>query len=210
MLSKRFWAIGLAVFCLFALVCGSLKAAEKKVVFQDDFNTLNQDNWEIGNPENFVVKNGVLSIKPGSQYRVTSYDLFKYGEMEIKVRFPLAFRDGAFYYFGFMSRKPWGKNCVMVATGSKTGNLDLWVGKEGVPAAVNQPVGTLVQNTWHVLKFVWKPDRAEFFLDGKSCGYTDKKECIPDTDLPIILDTFSDPPGDTSFEIDYIKVYGTE
>jgi len=205
---KGLWKISVLLVASVLLSVTAVKAAEKKAVFQDDFNTFNKDNWEGGNPENVRIKDGVMSLVPGSQYRITSYDLFKYGELEMKVRFPLAFRDGAFYYFGFMSRKPWAKNCVMVATGSKTGNLDLWIGKEGGPGGgVNKPDGTLVQNTWHILKFVWQPDRAEFFLDGKSCGYTDKKECIPDVDLPIILDTFSDPPGDTSFDIDYVKVY---
>ena len=198
------------LFCLFD---GNLPAAENKVVLDEQFSEINTDNWEgINIPERSSIKDGALSLNfENTEMRITSYDMFKYCELEAPVRYTQPFKQKVYYYFGLMDRKPWteGRPGNGISFNVFNGTVVLQAGRgEEFPGKFLQlSVFKPVVNQWYVYKISWQPKKLEVFVDGKSCGFTEDPALIPQKYMPVYIDAVSEQnAGPVGYEIDYLKV----
>jgi len=204
-------------FCLTALFFSSLPCllfAENGVILHDEFNELNKDNWELmTNPDKVIVKDGVLSLNiSNGDFRITAYDLVKYGTLEAKVRYTQPFGEKRYYYIGLMDRKAWsqgqpGNGFVALNVFGNTLVFQAGRGKEFPGKILQLPLIKPVVNQWYVYKIRWQPNRLEVFIDEESLGYTDDPTYIPQAYLLPFIDAVSEgDAGPVGFEIDYIKI----
>ena len=203
---RKYFSVCFFMLFFVALLSASLDAAEQKLIFQDEFTELNRDNWTINNPAQASIKDGCLSLNTAvGDVRTASFDMFKYGQLETKIRFTQPPMAGKYYYLGFMNCRDWGADGVTVMINNATLTF---IGKKNGGDPFVRHTMKLSENIWYQLKLLWQPDRIELFVDGKSCGYTEDKAYIPNKYIPIIINTLSQQAGTVGFDIDYVSVTG--
>ena len=147
--------------------------------------------------------------------RLTSNPKFRYGILEMEVRFSRL--DGVNYYLGFMSRDPWAENVVWLNNDGRD-RFILRTAKQGKHADVPRSETPKIEpGSWHKLRIEWQqgaadrlernPDRVRFYLNDKLLAEHQSLDSIPDKHIPVVFDAI--PQGDVSgsLEIRNLRVF---
>ncbi|MBI3920984.1 MAG: hypothetical protein HY318_06140 [Armatimonadetes bacterium] len=195
---------------LLLLIC--FAAATAGANWEDTFDRYNQETWttqpsglrlaEEPLPAGVAVKSGVLVLDETLRgVRLTSRQKFLFGTFEARVRI----RPRGYQYIGFMSRAPWGANCLMGMSLPERSGWRLVHACEGKGGGSSDEF-VVPDNAWCDLKIVWEKDKAQIFINGDLKGQAAETSRIPQSPIPIILDALANNP----MEIDWIKVTGDQ
>ena len=191
----------------------------EQVNLEDDFQTFDTNVWKVDKPDSFKAEDGILNIgrvhdvSTADVYsapvaRLSSFDYFRYGTFEVKIKFAAELSGVHAYYFGFFNRDNWGKtSCWVTSSGD---NLTLSCKSEDGKNVSVASKGGFEQDKWYVFKIIWSDKHIEFFVDGQSIGSFDDPELIPDNFMPAACDVYASDGSRVGMQVDYIKVTGGE
>ncbi len=208
------------LFLVYSFFCGVISCPlfAGQVLLDDDFANFNSNMWKVDKPESFVATDSVMNIgrvhdiladkHASPSARLTSFDYFRYVTLETRIKLVTKDFTNRYYYFGFFNRKDWGQtNCWIVSSGD---TLILQSKKKGGQLFNVASQSGFLPGRWYEIKIFWSREIVEFFVDGKSIGYSNDPRAIPDNFMPAVFDIYASDGGYIGMQVDYVKIFGEE
>lgn len=197
------WFVSLCI-----ILATFLQVRADDIVWSDDFDSYNDNEWGAQSPEVTVEKGKLRNHPKAGQVYFSSAKKFKFGTLEARVRFNRLSTDSSiFYYLGLQSVTPWLENvCWLMVQDSAVIATVNKAGGKGQPSLV----ANVEAGRWYKIKIAWSGSKVELFLDGNKIFATEDPAITPDSPMPVFIaaNSLAKAGPTADLEVDWVTVRG--